>query len=118
MAQEPKADDIMRFDESIGLGDRRVTRQAYLKFAKQRALNLMIETAHKTPGFNSLAELRNGLFRVDSLISSAIVAERGKGSTSATDVIEVSQQHLEPFLRHEMELAFRFGWIKEAEKPV
>ena len=100
---------------TVLIDGKRVSRGEFIRAFHQRGKNLIIESAHKYP--SSILEVVEGLEKATTML--LMVHAVDTGSSSKTIAVKINGDEIEvavpPNLVHEVEIAFRFKWVKELE---
>jgi hypothetical protein len=102
---------------TVLIAGKRVFRAEFIRAFRQRGMNLIVESAHKCPPYNTIPEIVVGLDCAKTMLS--MVHAVDTGSSSATIALEINGDEIEVAvptnLAHEVEIAFRYNWVKQLE---
>ena len=103
--------------QTVLIAGKRVYRAEFIRAFRQRGMNLIVESAHKCPPYNTIPEIVVGLDCAKTML--CMVHAVDTGASSATIALEVNGDEMEVAvpanLTHEVEIAFRFNWVKQLE---
>jgi hypothetical protein len=100
---------------TVSIAGKRVARAEFIRAFRQRGMNLIIESAHKYP--SSILEVVEGLDQATTMLWMVHAVETVSSNKNIAlqingDEIEVA---VPPKLTHEVEIAFRYKWVKQLE---